>query len=212
MSAQPIDHTVRQLLRADEIAKKALDAAEGELVGLKGLAPEMRAAAAAFASANELVRSMERALAKETAEGESAVRSLAVVYDELLALATRKAGFSGGAADSFATHDDFIAVAESMEQAFEAAGGEQWAKAALGKLAPAVDATAKEYTEQVAAGRALQKAQAQRARAADEAREILVPFRKAVRASFGRSSKEYRDLRDRRYAGGSAEPPPAPPA
>ncbi|MBI4702783.1 MAG: hypothetical protein HY744_16815 [Deltaproteobacteria bacterium] len=98
-----------------------------------------------------------------------------------------------------------------MEQALEAAGEQQWAKTALGQLAPAVDGAAKEYTEQVAAGRALQKAQAARGRASDEAREILVPFRKAVRASFGRTSKEYRDLRDRRRGPGGDEPPPAPP-
>lgn len=73
------------------------------------------------------------------------------------------------------------------------------------------DAAAKEYSEAVEAGRALQKAQARRAKVADEGREILVPFRRCVRGTFGSTSKEYRDLLDRQYRKKpSPEPTPTP--
>ncbi|MBI2569944.1 MAG: hypothetical protein HYV63_23310 [Candidatus Schekmanbacteria bacterium] len=102
-----------------------------------------------------------------------------------------------------------MASAEKLEDAFAPHQGGAWGSSAAARLDPLLDDAAREYAEQVHAYRALQKAETDRARAADEARRELVSFRRVVRVIFGRKSREYRDLADRRHTGEPAAAPGA---
>jgi hypothetical protein len=72
------------------------------------------------------------------------------------------------------------------------------------------DAAAKEQKEASEAGKVAQKARQTRAAAAVAFRDALVPFRRVVRATFGRSSKAYRELLDCQARGGGGGPTPPP--
>jgi hypothetical protein len=198
MPGQSYEHTTRQMTRGKEIAQASLQAPEGEQIGLKALATDLISEADAYLQADAHVAELERDLVKEAKESDLAIERLARSYDEFLPVAQHKAGFEGPAASQFATSDDFVAGAEQLEAAFEQHQGEAWADAARESLGGLIDETAKEYSEQVAMQRRLQKAEKRRAQAAADARVELVAFRKVVRATFGRTSKEYADLRDRR--------------
>jgi len=199
MAAQPYEHTTRQMNRAKEIGEAANEAPEGEQVALKTLAVDMIASADAYLVANGLVSELERQLVKEAKESDRALTRLTKTYDEFLPVARHRADFDGPAASMFATSDDFLAGAEALEATFEQFKGEPWAQAALSSLSALIDETAKEYSERVSAQRRLQKAEQRRAEAAVGARAELLPFRQVVRATFGSTSKEYRDLKDRDY-------------
>jgi hypothetical protein len=183
--------------RGKEIAQAALAAPESEQVGLKILAPGFLSVADAYLIADAHVADLVRDLAKEAKESDRALVRLEKSYDEFLPVARHKADFDAPAASQYATSDDFIAGAEALEDVFEQFKGEPWAQAALSSLSGLIDETAKEYSEQVAMQRQLQKAEQRRAKAAVEARAELLPFRQVVRATFGPTSKEYRDLKDR---------------
>lgn len=199
MAAQPFDHIDRQMKRAGEIADEAMAAPEGERTGLKGLSPEMLAEVESWGAVQKLVKAQERAEVREGEEAVTAMVALKSLYEELLPLAQHKAGFDGSAPSEYSTDDDFTTAEEEMEEVFRENAEQKWASEPLAKLTEVGDAAAKEYAEAVSAGRALQKAQAKRAKIAEEGRSILVPFRRCVRGTFGASSKEYRDLLDRQY-------------
>ena len=207
MATQSFDHTTRQLNRAKEIAHAALQAPEQKQVGLKVLAPDMLATADAYLLADQHTAALERDLAKEAKESDRAVKRLESLYDEFLPVARHKADFEAPAASQYPTSDDFLAGAEELEAAFEQYQGEAWADTPLASLSDLSDQTAKEYADQIAVQRQLQKAEKRRASAAVEARTQLIPFRQVVRATFGRTSQEYRDLKDRRYRPARKSPP-----
>jgi hypothetical protein len=96
-----------------------------------------------------------------------------------------------------------------MEDVFDSNKETKWGGPALKRLSPLLDDAAREYAEQAGAYRALQKAQEKREEAARQGRGVFVSFRRVVRATFGRSSREYRDLADRRR---DEEEEPLPPA
>lgn len=209
MAAQPYDHIDRQMRRSDEIGDQAVAAPEGEMLGLKALAAEIKAARQSWDAVQAMVSSQGRVAAKEGDEASSSMATLRKLFAELAPVLALKAGFQGDALSDLATDDDFFVAVEEMEQVLEEHQGEDWADSMLPKLSALVDAAAKEFTESVEAGRALQKAQAKRAEVAAQTREVFVPFRRCVRGTFGASSKEYRDLLDKRYRKKAPAPTPA---
>jgi hypothetical protein len=210
MPRQSIDILIRQFSRADQIARAALADESTERVALKAAAPDMVAATSAFFAANSQVARLEQTSAKEVAEAMTAQAPLAKLFDEVSPIVMKKvSGVAWVAASSFSTPDDFLKAAEGLEQVVEDHSGEAWAAPILTKLAALVDSAAKEQSKATEAVRALQKAKAARAQAAQAARDELVAFRRVVRATFGRSSREYRDLRDPETRGTTEPPPPA---
>lgn len=199
MPGQSFDLINRQMNRAKQIADDALKAPEGEKLALKAISPDMLSAASKYISSDDLVKETERALAKEKGEAELAIKPLAKFYDEMLPIVAVKAGFSEGASSTFKITDDFVAAAEDMENALEENKEEEWAKPAHQKIGELLDTASKEYTDHVTVKRNLQKTQQSRVEAAEESRRVLIPFRQVVRSTFGRKSKEYRDLLDRRH-------------
>jgi hypothetical protein len=211
MSDQSYEHTDRQVGRAIPLAQTALAAPAGEVVALKALAPEVLTTAAAYQTAKVTLLTLERATAKETEEALAAQAPLAKAYDEAVGVVTAKvAGTSFAAASTFGTVDDFFIAAEDLEGVLEEHQAEAWAKPLLDRIAPLCDAAAKEQKEATEAGKAAQKARQHRAQAATTFRDALVPFRRVVRATYGRSSKEYRSLLDRQSRGSGGEPTPPP--
>ena len=89
---------------------------------------------------------------------------------------------------------------------------ESWAATLLATFQPLVDKASKEQLEAAGALKTLQKAQTAREQAEVTARPVFVRFRRAVRATFGRSSREYRDLLDRRGSAVTDDVGDAPPA
>ena len=196
MPVQSYEMTTRQLTRAKEIAQKAMDS--GEWVALKILAPDMVAAADNYLIADRKVHNQQQLLTKEVQEADTGTSKLSSLYNQLLPVAQQKLGFDGGYSSTYRTADDLFASAELMEASFEKHKEQQWASEALAALTPMLDSSSKEYHDQVQAYRDIQKAQAQRARAADQSRHTLLLFRRVVRASLGKQSREYHDLQDQR--------------
>ncbi|MBN1774653.1 MAG: hypothetical protein JXB32_25555, partial [Deltaproteobacteria bacterium] len=87
--------------------------------------------------------------------------------------------------------------AEDLEDVLDERQSEAWAKPMFDQMVGLLDAAVKEQTEASTAMQTLQKLQAARRLAAVEARPTFVQFRRVVRATFGRSSREYRSLLDR---------------
>lgn len=210
MAVQPYDHVERQYRRTEEIGDQALAAPAGEKVGLKALTPEMKAAKQDFDGAQAGVRAAARVAFQEKDESETATGALRGVYSEILPMAALKVGFAGKAPTEYATDDDFFSEVEQLEMALQAHASEPWAGAPLAQVTAAADAAAKEYAESVEARRALQKAQAHRAEVVSQTRPVFVAFRRCVRATFGTSSKEYRDLLDKQYQGNPTPAEPTP--
>lgn len=211
--AQSLTHTLRQMSRSQMTAEEASKAPPTEHVAVKAIAPDLAAHYAAIVAANAAVAAAEKASGKEVRESLGAMEPLAKVFDELRLLG-EKLGTLYPAASQFRTPDDLIHAAEQLESDLELKKEEQWAAAGLAALGPVVDNAIKESTEANAALKALQKAQTARDQALGVARPVFVNFRRAVRASFGRSSRQYRELLDRRGGPEEDEDPnaPVPPA
>jgi hypothetical protein len=89
-------------------------------------------------------------------------------------------------------------VAEAVEDVLEGHQAETWAAPLLDALASALEAAIRESAEGSAGLKGAQKAQLERDRAMAALRPTFVSFRRTVRIAFGRSSREYRELLDRR--------------
>jgi hypothetical protein len=205
---QSIDFTKRQLSRARATAEAALATGEGQQVALKILAPDMIAQCDAFEAADAAVRSAQVGTTKEVGEGKQALETLRPLFDQTREVVAAKLGVTYESASAFATPDDLLNAAEDLEATLEGAD-QSWAGPLLASFAGTVDATAKEQSEAVAARKTEQKAQLERAQAEGVMRPVLVQFRRAVRATFGASSREYRELLDRRSRGKTDDPAPA---
>ncbi|MBN2191984.1 MAG: hypothetical protein JW751_04150 [Polyangiaceae bacterium] len=203
MASQNLEHIRRQIRRARGTVSMALSNPRPETASLVSLAPAFTEAAAAFERADAAVRGAQSASAKETAEALAALRPLAQQYDGVRSILAAKLGTPYRAASAYATPDDLITVCEAIEDELEARQAEPWTTPLLVALGPVLDAAVKEQLEGNAAMKALQKAQADREQAAGTLRPVFVSVRRSVRAAFGRSSREYRELRDR--SAGAAE-------
>lgn len=210
---QSLTHTQRQMGRARNTAEVVIAAPDGQYHLLKTIAPDMKSQSEAVAAAIAATLVAEKSSAKEVRESLETLAPLAKVFDQARLLGD-KGGFSYPAASTYATPDDLLRDAEQLEADLEAKKAEPWAASMLALLQPAVDKAAKESSEANAALKALQKAQMTRDQAIGVARPVFVNFRRAVRATFGRSSREYRELLDRRGSSEDDDDPnaPVPPA
>lgn len=206
MPGQSYDHIVRQMRRTIDIAKEALESEEPKMIGVKGLAPGVIAAAEGFLSAHDAVVRNTRLIEKEKGESEVSLETLRRVYQQLFHLAKFKGGFGGDVESAYATDDDFISAAEEMEQVFDENKDTEWGGQAFERLSTVIDDAAKEFTEFYTQRRDLQKAFKERLKAAEKARDVFVMFRQTVRSVFGRTSKEYKDLADKRYKNKPEQP------
>lgn len=207
--AQSQTHTQRQMSRAQKTAELVIAAPAIEYALLKTIATEMVSQAVAVSAAIASVQAAEKSCAKEVREALDAMEPLAKAFDQARLLGDR-IGSSYPAASTYPTPDDLIRDAEQLEADLEAKKAEPWAASMLAILQPAVDKAAKESTEANAALKALQKMQTNREQILGVARPVFVNFRRAVRATFGRTSREYRELLDRRGSSPEDDDPGAP--
>jgi hypothetical protein len=198
MPGQSITHTRRQLGRAEITAKAALAAPANEQLALKALAPGMLAQCDAYAAADAAARAAEHSANKETRESLEALAPLKKIYEEARVPIAAHGGTAYPAATTFLTPDDFLHVAEDMEEELTRATGDAWAASMVAVLTPLIESATKERLEANDAQKALQRAQLARDQAEGVMRPVLVQFRRAVRATFGSSSKSHQELRDRR--------------
>ncbi|HEY5960756.1 MAG TPA: hypothetical protein VIV60_29580 [Polyangiaceae bacterium] len=198
MPGQSITHTRRQLGRVENTAKAALAAPANEQLALKALAPGMLAHCEAYATADIAVRAAELSAKKEIRESLEALAPLKKIYEEARVAIAAKGGTVYAAATTFMTPDDFLHVAEDMEEELSRATGDDWAAGIVAILTPLIESATKERLEANDAQKALQRAQLARDQAEGAMRPVLVQFRRAVRATFDSSSKAHQELRDRR--------------
>jgi len=198
MTGQSIIYTRRQLGRAEITAKAALAAPDNEQVALKALAPGLLAQCEAYSAADAAVRAAELSAKKEIRESLEALTPLKKTYEEARIPIAAHGGTAYAAVTAFATPDDFLHVAEDMEEELTQSTGKPWAASMLATLTPLIESATKERLEANDAQKALQRAQLLRDQAEGVMRPVLVQFRRAVRATFGSSSKAHQELRDRR--------------
>jgi len=198
MPGQSITHTWRQLGRAEGTAKAALAAPANEQLALKALAPGMLTQCDAYAAADAAVRAAEHSANKETRESLDALSPLKKIYEEARVPIAAHGGTAYPAATTFMTPDDFLHATEDMEEELTRASGDAWAASMVAVLTPLIESATKERLEATDAQKALQRAQLARDQAEGVMRPVLVQFRRAVRATFGSSSKSHQELRDRR--------------
>jgi hypothetical protein len=198
MSGQSIAHIRRQFARAKHTAQLALAAPAGEQAAVRALASELLAQCTAIDAVDAGVRAAQEGSAKEVREAMQALKPLAKAYDQACVVLNSKLGLVHGAASTLATPDDLLHSAEEVEKELEHRKQETWALELLGSLQPVLEAAIREQTEANEALKALQKAQIAREQAEGAARPVFVRFRRTVRVTFGRTSREYRELLDRR--------------
>jgi len=203
MASQNIEYTKRQIRRARATldAVNANPRAETAAIGVLG--GDFAAACEAFERADVAVRDAQRTATRETGEALTALAPLAQQHDAARGVLAAKVGVTFSAASLYATPDDLIGASEAIEHELEVHANEAWAAPLQAAFGPVLDAALKEQAEGAAALKALQKAQLAREQAAGALRPLFVSFRRAVRVALGRSSREYRELRDR--MGGAAE-------
>ncbi len=206
MAAQSIEFTRRQVARVKVTAETALAAPATEYVALKALAPDIVAQCNAFTAADDAVMAAEQAVKKEVSESTAALTELRGLFDRMREVTASKLGVTYEAASAFRTPDDLLNAAEDLEDTLRR-GEAEWADAVLTKYSPVLEAASKEYAEGSAALKALQQATLSREQAEGQLRPVLVRFRRAVRASFGSRSRQYREILDRRGRKGEPEDP-----
>ena len=197
--AQSFEITQRQFVRAEASATAAAATPPTEQVALKAVLPEVMAHCQSFKVADSAVKSQERVTAKEVDEAVRASKPLRSFYDQTREVLMAKVpGQTYPASVTLKTPDDAINACEDVEDVLEERQGESWAKPLFDKMVPLLDSAVREQAEASVAMQTLQKVKAQRKAVALGARPTFVHFRRVVRATFGRTSKEYRSLLDRR--------------
>jgi hypothetical protein len=164
------------------------------------MAPVVLKLCNAFDAADAADRAAEASVNKEVKEGGQALDALKKEYEPIRELVALKNSSSYEASTRFNTPDDFLNAAEDMERELQASDP-QWAEPVLAKFTPLVESAGKEYTEATTARKAQQKTALAREQAEGVLRPVLVRYRRAVRGTFGSSSREYRELLDRRSRG-----------
>jgi hypothetical protein len=210
--AQSNEISQRQFTRVDEIIVKATATGPGEYVAIKALCPDMSAKSVTWKTADASVKAQERVTAKEIDEAVTASKPLRSFYDQVREVVMAKVpGQTYPAAVALKTPTDLLNYSEDVEDVLDERQSETWAKGLFDKMVVLLDAAVKEQNEASAAMQTLQKLQAARRLAAVEARPTFVQFRRVVRATFGRSSREYRSLLDRHGIAPEDDVVPAPP-
>lgn len=219
-SGQPFEIVSRQYARAKALIAKTAATPAGEYLALKAVSADMQQAIAAYEQTDAAVGALERSAAKELKEAIAAMKPLTTLYDQTREVVMLKIpGTEFGAASKLATPQDLINEAEKLEDALEERAAaennlpdaERWAGPLFTAFVPVLDAAVKEQNEAAGALLDLQKAQAARASEAGASRPTFVRFRRIVRSTFGRQSREYRSLLDRRDAPVDDEEPVTPP-
>lgn len=201
MASQSIEHTKRQIRRARATLDAVTASPRPETAAVGVLGADFVAACAAFDRADEAVRDAQRIATRETAEALAALAPLAQQHDAARGVLQAKVGVVFSAASAYTTPDDLIGASEAIEHELDVHASEAWAPPIQSALGPVLDAALKEQAEGAAALKGLQKAQLAREQVAGALRPLFVGFRRAVRVAFGRSSREYQELRDRTGGG-----------
>ncbi len=202
MAQQSVTITTRQFARAQGIITNAVATPEGQMLAIKAIAPDMVVEIVKYNAADAEVGRLLRGASKEVREALAAVAPLAKFYDETREVVmTKSPGRTFLAASSFTTPDDLLGAAEDLEDVLEEHAASAWAKDLFKAMVGLLDSAVKEQGEASGALDALQKAQQCRADTAMLARPLFVRFRRVVRNTFGRESREYRSLLDRRQPG-----------
>ena len=211
MGINPINYTVRQAKRIVAIAENVVEEADPKKIALQVLAPETITVAKDYLGAQQRVVEIESLHEKEKGESVSALEQCRAMYDEIAPIIGSKLMITLPASSTYATRDNYFSAAETMEGLLIANNDKEWAQKLLERFSGLLNNAAKEYSESVLANRSLQKAQKRRNEMGEEFRDVLVPFRQVVRATYGSESNEYRSLVDKRYRstddGETPEPP-----
>lgn len=198
MGVQSQDITNRQYVRTEEIAAKAGADTSPDTAALRAILPAILAAIANWKERAAGVKEAARKAQEEGAQAIAALKPLGELYDrtrEVVMLKVPAERFP--AASTLVVPTDFLAKAEDLEDILDRHREEPWAKELFELMVPTLDTAVKEMSEGTEALNALQKAQAEMREAAAAARPLFVRFRRIVRATYGRSSREYRSLLDR---------------
>jgi hypothetical protein len=204
MPSQSVIHTKRQIARAKITAAKILEKPEGQMAALKSLVPDFLTRAAQFEAADAQVRQIDTRAQVEIQEGLRALAPLAGAYDAARAAMDAKLGTAHAGSSTCATPDDLLRIAQELREELELQEAQPWAASLLAEFEPVIDAAVKEQAEASQAMKDLQKAQLARESASGALRPVFVSLRHLIRATFGRSAREYRELLDRR-AGATPE-------
>jgi hypothetical protein len=151
-----------------------------------------------FEGADAQVRELESQATERYRVAAATLEPAGRLYDEVRMVANAKLGAVYAGSCSFTTPDDLLTACQELRDRLALEQGAAW----VGPLLKALGACAERALEALlsarAALKALQKAQQAREAAARALRPIFVWFRRLVRSVFGRSSREYRELLDRR--------------
>lgn len=210
MSGQSVSHTLRQFRRAKVTAEKSMQDSTGKLSAIRSLAADLMVHAGAIEGAAEAVRSARKAAERELREATQAMQPMAKAYDAAREIVQAKLNVKRPSASTFTTPDDLLLVCEELERDLEEHKEEEWAAVLLSTYSPLVEKAAKEQAEGSEALKIVQKAGLGREQAEASARPLFIRFRRVVRATFGRSSREYTELRDRKGFGRPEEDDPEP--
>lgn len=199
MATNSYDFLARNYTRVKELAVAAQESRDEKLIALRVLASEMLEACDAYLEAHKAVLTLKRRLPQEKEEAEDTFEILAKYYEQILPLAKMKVNFMGYAVSSYTTDDDFLRSVENLEMALTACEKETWVRELLPQLSEKYDRAIKEYADTIQIRRDIQKAQQKRAKIVREVRDVFLPFRRTIRAVYGKSSKEYRSILDQEY-------------
>ena len=201
MANQSIIHTKRQIHRARQTASAALAAQGNPWVSLQCVANDFLASAGLFEHADAEVRRLEATVKATVAASQDTLAPLAQAYEEVRTVANAKLGAGHPGKASFGTPDDLVIAAQELREQLALCEAGGWTEPLCRVLNEAATRAVEARAEATALRKELQKAQQEREAAACAMRPVFVCFRRLVRCVFGRSSREYRELLDRRARG-----------
>ena len=191
---------------------RAVDLAGGSDLpaAVTAVGPLLRDATTGFFAADKAVRAAAVAFGKEAPEAQAATDTLGKKFDTTReVVSARLPGYPDpGPFSAHTTPTETLEAAIAMADLL-ADQNEPWAETLAAELAIPIESATKELDEKTDAGQVLQKSQADRAVAAEHAREVLQKFRRVIRSVHGSTSRQYHSLRDRITS--RTEDDPAPP-
>jgi hypothetical protein len=194
--------TFSRLLRYATLSNQMIDTAKENLhPNLKAIAPRMKAASEAFWAANTTVIAKDSAAKKEVAEAVQKLEAFGRNYDGLRGVITANAPQenTGSASSSYPTPIDLIEAAAQLAKVLNDHGQEPWAAERSATYAAELESARKEWTDALESQNQVQKLRTARRAAANELSDVLVEFRKVVKAVYGSNSREYHSIKADNY-------------
>jgi hypothetical protein len=191
-------NTFTRLLRYANLSNHMLDAAKDNLnPNLKAIAPRLKSATETYQTAHAAVVTTEAAYRKEVAEANLNLAAFGRSHDGVRGVITANTPHedTGLAASSYNTPVDLLEAAAQLAGVLAAHAQEPWAEERSVSFAAELESARREWTEMLDKYNLVQKLKAARRAAAQDLNEVLVEFRKVVKAVYGATSHEYHSLK-----------------